>query len=91
MLLTWLVVLIISSSAHFMAQISENSLRSSSRSISLARLSAAASAMKAWYSSSVGKRPVMSIVTRRRNSSSVHSSLGRMRSLFSFAPTSSSM
>ena len=74
-----------------MAQISENSLRASKRSITLARLSGAASFRNAVHSSSVGSVPVTSIVTRRMNSSSLHRSLGRMRSFSSLAPTNSSM
>ncbi len=64
-----------------MAQISENSFRSSSRSISFGRLSGDSSAMNSLYSSTVGSRPVMSIVTRRKKTSSLHSSLGSTRML----------
>jgi hypothetical protein len=47
--------------------------------------------MNRWTSSGVGKRPAMSMVTRRRNVASSLDSLGGMPTVLSFLNTSSSM
>ena len=56
-----------------------------------ARLAGSALAMKERYSSDVGSTPQMSMLARRRNSSSLHNGEGLMRSLRNLTLTSSSI
>ena len=61
------------------------------RSMSLSRLAGSVSARNWRVSSGVGRRPAMSMLTRRRNVASSHGADGGMPSAFSLAKTSSSM
>ena len=85
------VVRIFSSSDHFITHTSANAGASNNSSISAARLSGSSEATNARVASAVGSEPARSMCSRRTNSASVQTSLGAIRSVASFASTSSSM